>query len=140
MLKITIVGLGQIGASVGLALAAQQELLQRVGHDRLGRVHDLQRVVDSHSVEAPFTAGSQEPLPERGRELRPVQILQAQSLPPRLAVVLLPEQVGVKVIDPEAKKRVPLGCDKPPPPVLLDTKEAGGFELLSGPPAEAVPS
>lgn len=31
--QITIVGLGQIGASIGLALAGRQELIYRVGHD-----------------------------------------------------------------------------------------------------------
>jgi prephenate dehydrogenase len=36
--QITIVGLGQIGASVGLALAEQKELVKRVGHDRELRV------------------------------------------------------------------------------------------------------
>ena len=33
-IQITIVGLGQIGASMGLALANRPELLRRVGHDR----------------------------------------------------------------------------------------------------------
>ncbi|MEW5872208.1 MAG: prephenate dehydrogenase/arogenate dehydrogenase family protein [Chloroflexota bacterium] len=33
-IRITIVGLGQIGTSIGLALADHQELLFRVGHDR----------------------------------------------------------------------------------------------------------
>lgn len=32
--QITIVGLGQIGTSMGLALAGRQELIYRVGHDR----------------------------------------------------------------------------------------------------------
>jgi prephenate dehydrogenase len=32
--QITIVGLGQIGTSIGLALAGKQELIYRVGHDR----------------------------------------------------------------------------------------------------------
>lgn len=32
--QITIIGLGQIGASIGLALADHKELLYRVGHDR----------------------------------------------------------------------------------------------------------
>jgi prephenate dehydrogenase len=32
--QITIVGLGQIGASIGLALAKHQDLIYRVGHDR----------------------------------------------------------------------------------------------------------
>jgi prephenate dehydrogenase len=34
VVQITIVGLGQIGTSVGLALADQSELLYRLGHDR----------------------------------------------------------------------------------------------------------
>jgi hypothetical protein len=89
--------------------------------------------------ESPFTASSQEPLPECGRELRPVHVFQAQPLPPRLAVVLLLEQVRIKVIDPETQKRVSLGCDEPPSFVLLNTKEAGRLELLAGPSAEAVP-
>jgi len=33
-IQITIVGLGQIGASVGLALAGQNQLFRRIGHDR----------------------------------------------------------------------------------------------------------
>lgn len=32
--QITIVGLGQIGASVGLALKEHTELVTRIGHDR----------------------------------------------------------------------------------------------------------
>jgi prephenate dehydrogenase len=32
--QITIIGLGQIGASIGLALAEHNELVQRIGHDR----------------------------------------------------------------------------------------------------------
>lgn len=32
--QITIIGMGQIGGSIGLALAAHKELVQRVGHDR----------------------------------------------------------------------------------------------------------
>ncbi len=36
--QITIVGLGQVGASAGLALAEHQSLLHRVGHDRLPTV------------------------------------------------------------------------------------------------------
>lgn len=37
-IQMTIVGLGQIGASIGLALAGRSELLQRTGHDRELRV------------------------------------------------------------------------------------------------------
>lgn len=33
-IQITIIGLGQIGASIGLALADRKDLLQRTGHDR----------------------------------------------------------------------------------------------------------
>lgn len=36
--QIAIVGLGQVGASIGLALAGQENLLRRVGHDREIRV------------------------------------------------------------------------------------------------------
>lgn len=32
--QVTIVGMGQIGASIGLALAEHRQLVQRVGHDR----------------------------------------------------------------------------------------------------------
>jgi len=37
-IKLTIIGLGQIGVSVGLALDDKGELLQRVGHDRERKV------------------------------------------------------------------------------------------------------
>ena len=37
-IQLTIIGLGQIGASIGLALAEKGELLQRVGHDRERRI------------------------------------------------------------------------------------------------------
>ena len=33
-IKITIIGTGQIGASIGLALGAQKDLFLRVGHDK----------------------------------------------------------------------------------------------------------
>jgi prephenate dehydrogenase len=33
-IQVTIIGLGQIGASIGLALAARKESIERVGHDR----------------------------------------------------------------------------------------------------------
>lgn len=32
--QLTIIGLGQIGASIGLALASQKEVIRRVGHDK----------------------------------------------------------------------------------------------------------
>jgi prephenate dehydrogenase len=37
-IQITIVGIGQIGASIGLALAERKDLVLRVGHDRQMRV------------------------------------------------------------------------------------------------------
>jgi prephenate dehydrogenase len=37
-IQITIIGLGQIGTSIGLALADKKDLLTRVGHDREPRV------------------------------------------------------------------------------------------------------
>ena len=43
--QITIVGLGQIGASIGLALAGRQELVYRVGHDReIGIVRRVEKM------------------------------------------------------------------------------------------------
>ena len=33
-IQLTIIGLGQIGASVGLALAKHKESISRVGHDK----------------------------------------------------------------------------------------------------------
>ncbi len=33
-IQITIIGLGQIGGSIGLALAGQKAALKRVGHDK----------------------------------------------------------------------------------------------------------
>ena len=33
-IQMTIVGLGQVGASIGLALAPKSDIFRRVGHDR----------------------------------------------------------------------------------------------------------
>ncbi|HSQ40138.1 MAG TPA: prephenate dehydrogenase/arogenate dehydrogenase family protein, partial [Anaerolineales bacterium] len=33
-IQVTIIGLGQMGGSIGLALAAHKEKIQRVGHDK----------------------------------------------------------------------------------------------------------
>ena len=33
--QITIIGMGQIGASIGLALGEHKDLFMRVGHDNL---------------------------------------------------------------------------------------------------------
>jgi prephenate dehydrogenase len=53
--QITIVGMGQIGASVGLALANHKELVQRTGHDRdyqVARLAEKMGAVDriSHNL------------------------------------------------------------------------------------------
>jgi prephenate dehydrogenase len=48
-IQITIIGLGQIGASFGLALQSQQELLKRVGHDKdlgIARQAEKMKAVD----------------------------------------------------------------------------------------------
>ena len=55
-IKITIVGLGQIGASIGLALAKHQDMFERVGHDRdLGTARRAQQMgaVDKVSINLP---------------------------------------------------------------------------------------
>jgi prephenate dehydrogenase len=54
--QITIVGLGQIGASVGLALADQKELVKRVGHDReigIARKAEKMGAVDKVALNLP---------------------------------------------------------------------------------------
>jgi len=54
--RITIVGLGQIGASFGLALAEQKDTFQRVGHDRdpdIGRKAQKLGAVDQVSINLP---------------------------------------------------------------------------------------
>jgi prephenate dehydrogenase len=54
--KVSIVGLGQIGASIGLALAAHQDRVQRVGHDRdnsAARRAEKMGAVDKTSVNLP---------------------------------------------------------------------------------------
>jgi prephenate dehydrogenase len=53
--QITIIGMGQIGASMGLALAQHKELIRRVGHDRdyrIARLAEKMGVVDrvSHNL------------------------------------------------------------------------------------------
>jgi prephenate dehydrogenase len=54
--QITIIGMGQIGASVGLALAKHKELIRRVGHDRdyrVARLAEKMGVVDQVSHNLP---------------------------------------------------------------------------------------
>jgi prephenate dehydrogenase len=54
--QITIIGLGQIGASMGLALAPHKELIHRVGHDRdyrVARLAEKMGVVDKISHNLP---------------------------------------------------------------------------------------
>ncbi len=54
--QITIIGMGQIGASVGLALANQKELVQRTGHDkdvRIARLAEKMGAVDKVALNLP---------------------------------------------------------------------------------------
>jgi len=54
--KITIIGLGQIGTSVGLALADQAELVFRLGHDReigIARKAEKMGALDKVSINLP---------------------------------------------------------------------------------------
>lgn len=54
--QVTIVGLGQIGASVGLALADHREMVRRVGHDReigVARQAEKMGALDKVSVNLP---------------------------------------------------------------------------------------
>lgn len=54
--QLTIVGLGQIGTSVGLALADQTELMKRVGHDRevsIARRAEKMGALDKVSINLP---------------------------------------------------------------------------------------
>ena len=55
-IQITIVGLGQIGGSIGLALAEHGELVQRIGHDReIGVARQAEKIgaVDRVSINLP---------------------------------------------------------------------------------------
>jgi prephenate dehydrogenase len=55
-IQITIVGLGQVGCSIGLALKEQRELVRRVGHDRepnLARQAEKLGAVDQISYNLP---------------------------------------------------------------------------------------
>ncbi len=55
-IQISIVGLGQIGASIGLALAEQDAVLRRVGHDReiqIARFAEKQGAVDQVMTNLP---------------------------------------------------------------------------------------
>jgi prephenate dehydrogenase len=54
--QVTIVGLGQIGTSIGLALAEHKELVRRVGHDResaISRAAEKKGALDSVSLNLP---------------------------------------------------------------------------------------
>jgi len=55
-IQITIVGLGQIGASIGLALSAQESQFTRIGHDRdfsLARLAEKKGAVDKVVLNLP---------------------------------------------------------------------------------------
>ena len=55
-IQITIVGLGQIGGSIGLALSEKQDLLHRVGHDKehiIAQQAKKMNAVDSVSLNLP---------------------------------------------------------------------------------------
>jgi prephenate dehydrogenase len=57
-IKLALVGLGQIGASIGLALEKQKENLQRVGHDRspfVSREAKKRGAVDQTKINLPAT-------------------------------------------------------------------------------------
>ena len=57
-LKVGIIGLGQVGASIGLALAGKQPPIQRIGHDReinLARQAEKRGAVDKVSFSLPNT-------------------------------------------------------------------------------------
>ncbi len=54
--RITIIGLGQIGGSFGLALADQKEMFQRVGHDAIPEISRMAQklgAVDQVSLNLP---------------------------------------------------------------------------------------
>ncbi len=55
-IQITIVGLGQVGASIGLALKEHKDLVKRIGHDRessVARQAEKMGAVDSISLNLP---------------------------------------------------------------------------------------
>lgn len=48
--QITIIGLGQIGTSIGLALASQTQRIKRVGHDRVMQVQNKAKSLGAFDV------------------------------------------------------------------------------------------
>jgi len=111
--QITIVGLGQIGASAGLALAEHKSLLHRVGHDKdpgvakqaqkMGAVDDVKFNLPSAVREAKIVLLS---LP--AHEMRSTLEVIAQDLPEG-AVVL--DTASVKeAVAQWAQKILPEGC------------------------------
>lgn len=57
-IQITIIGMGQIGTSVGLALAEQKELVRRVGHDKelkLSRQAEKMGALDRVEINLPHS-------------------------------------------------------------------------------------
>ena len=87
--------------------------------------------MDSGCVEPIITAYIQEPGPEGRLIFLPIQVVDPQSLLPRLPANLLPEPIGVQMIDTKAQKRIPFRGYQPPPAVLLDAKEPGSLKLLA---------
>lgn len=58
-IQITIIGLGQIGASMGLALAGQPDLVRRVGHDKdmeTARKAEKMGAIDKYTYNLPEAA------------------------------------------------------------------------------------
>ncbi|MBN2550059.1 MAG: prephenate dehydrogenase [Anaerolineales bacterium] len=101
--QITIVGLGQIGASVGLALANQQNQLLRVGHDlevQIARRAEKMGALDRVDLNLPHAV--------RGADLV-LLALPLDQIRPTLEIIASDLKEGAVVMDTAPVKDVVLG-------------------------------
>lgn len=143
--QITIIGLGQIGASMGLSLAAHKEAILRVGHDKKSAVeqealkrgavdrvehHLLSAVADARLVVLSIPVSQvRETLQLIASDLKPGTVVldtsPVKAEVARLAKELLPEEcyyVGlVPALNPEALHNLQFGLDAARPDLFANS-------------------
>ncbi|MCE9644542.1 MAG: prephenate dehydrogenase/arogenate dehydrogenase family protein [Chloroflexi bacterium] len=143
--QITIIGLGQIGASMGLSLAAHKEAILRVGHDKKSAVeqealkkgavdrvehHLLSAVADARLVILSIPVSQvRETLQLIASDLKPGTVVldtsPVKAEVTKLAKELLPEEcyyVGlVPALNPEALHNLQFGLDAARPDLFANS-------------------
>jgi len=111
--QITIIGLGQIGASMGLALAAHREIILRVGHDK-------NKEVEREALKKGAVDKAEHNLPTAVRDARLVVLCLPMSQVRETLKIIAPDLAeGTVVMDTSpvkavvakwAKEILPEGC------------------------------